>query len=112
VRELGYAERFGSVNRESKNMNTRQTSQSGSLHPIVGWRWKVVVNGSNSHNGALYSATFDGDIPEAQSGKDAYDAASAIAKALKQLNAEMVHVHSLQITLGSPPNDQAQTRRE
>ena len=51
--------------------------------------------------------TFNGDIPAADDDRDAYDVIAAIANELKALNAEMLHVHSLQITLGSPPNDQA-----
>lgn len=74
------------------------------LYPIVGRRWRAVVNGRNSRNGALYSVTFNGDISAADDDNDAYDVVSAIAEELKTLNAEMLHVHSLQITLGSPPN--------
>lgn len=74
------------------------------LHPIVGRRWRAVVNGRNSHNGALHSVTFNGDIPAADDDKDTYDVIAAIADELKTLNGEMLHVHSLQITLGSPPN--------
>jgi hypothetical protein len=48
--------------------------------------------------------TFNGDIPAADDDRDAYDVIAAIANELKALNAEMLHVHSLQITLGSPPN--------
>lgn len=74
------------------------------LNPIVG-RWRAVVNGRNSHNGALHSVTFNGDISAADDDIDAYDVIAAIANELRTLNAEMLHVHSLQITLGSPPND-------
>lgn len=80
------------------------------LHPIVGRRWRAVVNGRNSHNGALHSVTFNGDISAADDDKDAYDVVAAIAAELKTLNAEMRHVHSLQITLGSPPNAEVSDR--
>lgn len=62
------------------------------------------MNGRNSHNGALHSVTFNGDISAAGDDKDPYNVMAKIAEELKTLNAEMLHVHSLQITLGSPPN--------
>lgn len=73
----------------------RSTSSS-----LIGRRWKAIINGRNSLNGALYSVTFTGDIPDANQAKTPYDAMAAIAEELKTLNAEMQHVHSQQITLG------------
>ena len=93
-------------------MKHDKKTSSRCLHPIVGRRWRAVVNGRNSHNGALHSVTFNGDIPAADDDKDPYDVIAAIAVELKTLNAEMLHVHSLQITLGSPPNDQAERQEE
>jgi hypothetical protein len=66
-------------------------------------QWKVIVNGRNSPEEPLHSATFYGDIESADDGKDCYDVMAALAKYVRKANQGMTVVHSLQITLGAPP---------
>ena len=88
-------------------MNATETQSGSSLDPLVGRKWKAVINGKRGLNGARYSATYTGDIEAAGDDQTIYDVLRELADHLEQVNAEMELPESYQVTL-FPPNGEGQ----
>ena len=80
------------------------------LQRLVGRRWKAVINGKKSINGERYSATYTGDVLEADDDGDIYDFLLSMADHLATVNAEMEYPDSIQVTLAPPPNNEVSHR--
>lgn len=88
-------------------MNATGTQSGSSLDPLVGRKWKAVINGKRALNGERYSATYTGDIEAAGEDQTIYDVLRELADHLAQVNAEMERPDSYQVTL-FPPNNQGE----
>lgn len=69
---------------------------------LIGSKWKAVINGKRALNGALYSATFFGDVTGAFPEHTIYDAVNHLADELSEKNREMEFPVSIQITFCTP----------
>lgn len=70
---------------------------------LKGRKWKAVINGKKSINGARYGVTYTGDVADAGEGQNLYDVLMGLAEYLEEKNAEMEFPDSYQVTL-FPPN--------
>jgi hypothetical protein len=78
-----------------------------SVERLVGRKWKAVINGKRALNGERYSATYTGDIEAADDDQTIYDVLRELACHIEDVNSEMEHPDSFQVTLFAP-NEQGQ----
>lgn len=67
-------------------------------------KWKAVINGRKSLNGARYSATITGDVVECAPDATIYEFVENLAHHLEEHNKEMALPDSLQITIAPAPS--------
>jgi hypothetical protein len=72
------------------------------MSAFEGMKWKAIINGKRAANGAQYSATHSGDVPECADGLSIYDILRELACHLEEANAEMEFPDSMRITLIPP----------
>jgi hypothetical protein len=84
------------MNADLKKKPINESHQS----PIIGLKWKVVINGKKALNGNPYSVTFRGDVAHADPDSTIFDVARALAGHVQNDN-EMEFVHSMQLTIST-----------